>query len=139
MKALSDGLAAMAARPPQLAQTFQYTQTPASSLSTADKAREQAHMMTIVTWWVPGAMGALGLALLGLGLFSWRGGRSRRSGAPPIENARGLSAPGAPDAQQAAEERPDETAPLALVGAVPATNVHQRVDATTKSTLEGEP
>ena len=31
VKALSDGLAAMAARPPQLAQTFQYTQTPASS------------------------------------------------------------------------------------------------------------
>ena len=89
VKALSDGLAAMAARPPQLAQTFQYTQTPASSLSTADKARDQAHVMTIVTWWVPGAMGALGLALLGLGLFGWRGGRSRRSGAPPVENARG--------------------------------------------------
>ena len=53
VKALSDGLAAMAARPPQLAQTFQYTQTPASSFSTADKARDQAHVMTIVTWWVP--------------------------------------------------------------------------------------
>ena len=56
VKALSDGLAAMAARPPQLAQTFEYTQTPASSLSIADKARDQAHVMTIVTWWVPGAM-----------------------------------------------------------------------------------
>ena len=74
VKALSDGLAAMAARPPQLAQTFQYTQTPQSSLSTADKARDQAQMMTMIMWWVPGALAGLGLLLLALGLFGCSAG-----------------------------------------------------------------
>ena len=103
VKALSDGLAAMAARPPQLAQTFQYTQTPASSLATADKARDQARVMTIVTWWVPGAMAGLGVVLLGLGLFGWFRGRSRRPGAPSLEE---IPAPAAPD-----EERPLKSGP----------------------------
>jgi hypothetical protein len=117
VKALSDGLAAMAARPPQLAQTFEYTQTPASSLSTADKARDQAQVMIIVTWWVPGAMAALGLLLVGLGLLGWLGGRSRRAGAPPLEDSR---APDEPDVGPAAEERTHETEPLFPVRAGPA-------------------
>ena len=117
VKALSDGLAAMAARPPQVAQTFQYTQTPASSLSAADKARDQAHVMTIVTWWVPGAMARVGLVAAGA-----RPDRLAPGAAPlGCASARGRSGPGAPDAEPAAEERPDETVPLALVGAVPAT------------------
>jgi hypothetical protein len=135
VKALSDGLAALAARPPQLAQTFQYTQTPASSLSTADKAREQAQVMTIVTWWVPGAMAALGLLLLGLGLFGWLGGRSRRSGAPSVEE---IPAPDTPHAGPVADEWVHETGPHALVGVGPATREHERADEATKSTREGE-
>ncbi len=38
-------------RPPTA--TFEYTQTPASSLSVAEKAKDQAHVMTVVTSWVP--------------------------------------------------------------------------------------
>jgi len=136
VKALSDGLAAMAARPPQLAQTFQYTQTPASSLSTADKARDQARVMTIVTWWVPGAMAGLGLVLLGLGLFGWFRGRSRRPGAPLLDER---PVPAAPDAEAAAQERTDETEPLVLVGAAgAATQLHERADENTKSTQKGK-
>ena len=55
------------------------------------------------------------------------------------ERSRAERLAGVPDAEPAAEERPDETAPLALVGAVPATKVHAQADATTKSTLEGKP
>jgi hypothetical protein len=116
VRALSDGLAAMAARPPQLAQTFTYTQTPASSLAAADKARQQADVMTIVTWWVPAAMAALGLLLLGLGLFGRLGGRSRRSGAaspgetPVVDE---------PEARAAADEQAHATEPLVPVAAGP--------------------
>ncbi len=113
VKALSGGLAAMAARPPQLAQTFQYTQTPASSLATADKARDQARMMTIVTWWVPGAMAGLGLILLVLGLFGWLGGRSRRAEGPAPDE---IATPAAPEPQVTDGERTDEIEPLTLVG-----------------------
>ena len=62
VKALSDGLAASAARPPQVAQELRYRQTVPSSLRAADKARSQGRQMTVVTWWVPGAMVVVGLA-----------------------------------------------------------------------------
>jgi hypothetical protein len=130
VRTLSDGLAAMAARPPQLAQTFEYTQTPASSLSVAEKAKDQAHVMTVVTSWVPGAMAALGLLVLGLGLFGWLGGR-RRSGAPPVEADR-LSH--AHEVEPVAEERIETTEPLVMAGGGPG----GRVDETTSSTPEGE-
>jgi Porin PorA len=135
--ALSDGLAAMAARPPQLAQTFQYTQTPASSLATADIARDQARMMTIVTWWVPGVLAGLGLVLVALGLFGLLTGRRRRPTAPPPEE---IAAPRSAGTGPEEPDRTDEILPVALVGAgVAAGQAAQPADQTTTSTLEGEP
>jgi hypothetical protein len=126
VKALSDGLAALAARPPQLAQTFRYTETPASSRSAADNAREQARKMTIVTWWVPGAVAALGMLLLGVGLFGWLGARRHRTPTPPVEET---PKPETPDAAPVAAEPTHESRPLVLAGSVPATP-DERVDET---------
>lgn len=78
VKALSDGLVAVAARGPQVAQELRYTQTVPSSLAAADRAEAQGKKMTLVTWWVPGAMAVLGLLLVVLGLIGWR--RSRQGG-----------------------------------------------------------
>jgi hypothetical protein len=88
--------------------------------------------MAIVTWWVPGAMAALGLLLFGLGLFGWLGGRSRRAGSSLLT---GSAAPAAPDVGPPADERAHETERLSPVGAGPA----RSVDETTKSSLEGKP
>ena len=41
-------------------------------MAAADKARDAGHRMTLVTWWVPGAMALVGLVLLVLGLIGWR-------------------------------------------------------------------
>ena len=72
VRALSTGLAALAARPPQPAQTFQYVQTPASSLAIATKAHQQARLMGILNWWAPAVLALLGLILIGFGLVGWR-------------------------------------------------------------------
>jgi Porin PorA len=140
VKALSDGLAAMAAQPPQLAQTFQYTQTPASSLSVADTARDQARVMTIVTWWVPGVLGGLGVLLLALGLFGWLGGRSRRRATPPrvTEGPR----PNAPDTEPEATDQAEEPRELVLAGspaAAPADPSSGHAGETTMSTPREAP
>ncbi len=91
VKALSDGLDALAARRPQVAQALSYRQTVPSSLRAADKARSQGREITMVTWWVPGAMVVIGLLLLVLGLIGWRRAGPRHPRAP-VSNA-----PVAPD------------------------------------------
>ncbi len=78
VKALSVGLAALAARAPQVAQEFRYQQTVPSSLTVASKARGLSRRVDLVTWWIPGVMAGLGLVLVVLGLIGWR--RSRRGG-----------------------------------------------------------
>jgi hypothetical protein len=128
VRALSDGLAAMADRPPQLAQTFAYTQTPASSLATADKAREQAHVMTLVTRWVPAAMTALGLLLFGLGLFGWLGGRSRRPSARPLQETAVVDEP---DVRTAVPLLADGAEPLVLVSTGPSGHDGESTKSTT--------
>ena len=82
VKSLSDGLAVLAARRPQVAQELRYRQTVPSSLRAADKARSQGRQMTVVTWWVPGAMAFVGLLLLVLGLIGWRRAGPRHPAAP---------------------------------------------------------
>ena len=62
----------MAGRAPQVAQELRYKQTVPSSLAAADRARTQGQRMTLVTWWLPGAMALLGLLVLVLGLIGWR-------------------------------------------------------------------
>ncbi len=78
VKALSNGLAAMGARAPQVAQDFRYRQTVPSSLGAAGKATSLGRRVDLATTWVPGVMAGLGLVLLVLGLVGWR--RSRRRG-----------------------------------------------------------
>ena len=95
VKSLSTGLAALAAQPPQPAQTFQYTQLPASSLTTANKAHQQARLMGILNWWIPGLLALFGFVLLVLGFIGWRRSRSvstdqssgQPSGGEPVEPA----------------------------------------------------
>ncbi len=101
VKALSDGLRALAARQPQVAQELRYRQTVPSSSQAADTARSQGRQMTVVTWWVPGAMLFVGLLLLVLGLIGWRRAGPRHPGAPVPE------APVAPDT---APDREHQTA-----------------------------
>jgi hypothetical protein len=82
VKALSYGLFALTDRPPQVAQELRYKQTVPSSLAAADRARTQGQKMTLVTWWVPGAMALLGLLLWVVGLIGWRRAGRRGPGTP---------------------------------------------------------
>jgi hypothetical protein len=100
VKSLSDGLAVLAARRPQVAQELRYRQTVPSSLRAADKARSQGRQMTVVTWWVPGAMAFVGLLLLVLGLIGWRRAGPRHPAAP-VPNG-----PVTPDATPEREPQP---------------------------------
>jgi hypothetical protein len=87
VKALSDGLAALAARPPQLAETYRYTQTPASSLAAANVARDHAQQMNLVNVFIPWAVGALGCVMLAAGLIGLAFSRRRRGRVTPPETA----------------------------------------------------
>jgi len=69
VKALSDGLAAMAKRPPQVAESYRYTQTIPSSLAATRLARDHVRTMNLVKVRIPGAMAVLGLLVLGAGLI----------------------------------------------------------------------
>ncbi len=82
VKALGDGLVAQASRAPQVAQELRYRQTVPSSLAAADRARSQGQKMTLVTWWVPGAMAVFGLLLLVVGVIGWRRAGRRGPDAP---------------------------------------------------------
>ena len=116
VKALSAGLAALGAKPPQPAQTFQYTQLPASSLTIATKAHQQARLMGILNWWVPGLLALLGFVLLVLGLIGWRRSRSVStdqssgppSGAEPVEPVEPVSRPVVPQAPVVVGESVEE-------------------------------
>jgi hypothetical protein len=81
VKALSDGLAALAKRQPQVAESYRYTQTIPSSLAATRRAREHAQTMNLVEVRIPGAMVVVGLLLLGGGLIGRR--RTRRDGEGP--------------------------------------------------------
>ncbi len=91
VKALSDGLAALAKRPPQVAESYTYTQTVASSLAVTKVARDHARMANLVDVRAPWAAATAGLVLLALGLIGWSSARRRRnrtrttpgSGPPP--------------------------------------------------------
>jgi len=81
VKALSDGLTALAKRAPQVAESYTYTQTVPSSLHVTSVARDNVRMMNLVETRIPAAMALLGILLLGFGLIGWR--RSRRPGSRP--------------------------------------------------------
>lgn len=80
VKALSDGLTALAKRPPQVAESYKYTQTVPSSLRVTQVARDHVRMKNLVELRLPAAMAVLGLIALGLGLLLWRRGRRSRKG-----------------------------------------------------------
>jgi hypothetical protein len=96
VKALSDGLAALAKRPPQVAESYNYTQTIPSSLEVTRLARDHIRTMNLVETRIPAALALLGSLLLAGGLLSWRrtrgkGRRSRADGpvrSPTIPTAR---------------------------------------------------
>ena len=82
VKALSDGLAKLAARPPQVAQRLTYTQTVPSSQAAADTAQDHAATMNLIEVRVPLLLALLGLILLGIGVFELRRGRGARQSPP---------------------------------------------------------
>ena len=120
VKSLSDGLAALAKRRPQVAETYVYSQTVASSLHAAAVARKDARMIDMVEVRLPLAMLVLGSGALACGLFGWR--RTRRmlaaaegpsaSSAPPAAGPPGPPGPPtapAPRTESSPEPRPDRT------------------------------
>jgi hypothetical protein len=82
VRALSTGLAALAAKAPQVAQSFEYTQTVASSLAAARDARSHARTMNLVNVRIPWALGLAGGVLL---LVTFGLGLRRRRAARPID------------------------------------------------------
>ena len=72
VKAVSDGLAALAVRTPQPAQMLVYTQTVPSSSEIATTATDQATLMTILNWGVPAALALIGALLLAFGIIGRR-------------------------------------------------------------------
>jgi hypothetical protein len=104
VKALSDGLAAMAARPPQVAQRITYTQTIPSSSAAARSARDHAATMNLVKVRVPLLLALLGLIALGAGLVLLRRGRKDRhaaAGSHPLQEP--------PEAEPAPTATPEAT------------------------------
>jgi hypothetical protein len=93
VNALSTGLVALAGREPQAVQDLQYKQTVPSSVSAADTARRMGRRMTLVEWWVPGAMALVGLILLVMGLIGWRRAARRGGDDAPAEPLRPAAAP----------------------------------------------
>ena len=85
VQALSVGLAKLAARPPQLAQSYTYTETVPSSQRAASIARKNIRMMTLVQVRIPWALAVLGAILLAVGLVLRRRRRGGTSGvgSPP--------------------------------------------------------
>ena len=98
VKALADGLAKMAARPPQVAERLTYTQTIPSSQRAANRANDNAAKMNLLEVRLPLALAVLGLILLGLGLFGLRRSRKGRAsaGGPDADAAITLSEVDAP-------------------------------------------
>jgi hypothetical protein len=77
VKALSDGLAAIAKGAPQVAESYQYTQTIPSSLAVTRSAREHIRTMNLVELRIPAGMVVVGLLLIGGGLIGFVIGRRR--------------------------------------------------------------
>jgi len=84
VKALSDGLAALAKRPAQVAESYKYTQTVPSSLTATRNAHDHVATMNLLEVRVPWTMAVLGLVLLGLGLFGRRRGRRTDGPGPDL-------------------------------------------------------
>ena len=85
VKALSAGLAKLAKRAPQVAQSYTYTQTVPSSLAVTKVAQDNARMANLVEVRVPSAMAVAGLFLLVLGLIGRQRARRRRARAGPLD------------------------------------------------------
>ncbi len=82
---LSAGLAALAKKAPQVAESYRYTQTVPSSVAVTTLARDHVRTMNLIKFRVPVAMIVLGLALLVLGLVPRRrAGRGRSSTNGPV-------------------------------------------------------
>ncbi|MGZ7087749.1 MAG: porin PorA family protein, partial [Ilumatobacteraceae bacterium] len=80
VRALSNGLAALAKRAPPVAESYTYTQTVPSSLAVTKMARDHVRTMNLIDVRVPAAIAVLGFIVLGLGLIlSWRSRRHRKS------------------------------------------------------------
>jgi len=109
VKALSDGLAALAKRPPQVAESYRYTQTIPSSLAATRLAREHARTMNLVEVRIPGAMAVLGLLVLGGGLIGRR--RTRRDRNEPDTDVPRAGGP-PPSATIPADPVPEPAVPV---------------------------
>jgi hypothetical protein len=70
VKAAADGLAKLAARPPQVAAQYRYAQTPVSSAALGRDTRNQLSQLNLVEFRIPWALGLLGavFVLAGFGL-----------------------------------------------------------------------
>jgi len=79
VKALSDGLAKLAKRAPQVAESYTYTQTVPSSLAVTKVAQDQARKANLANVRVPWTMAAVGLILLVVGLIGWTRARRARA------------------------------------------------------------
>lgn len=81
VKAVSDGLDRLIRRPPDVAATFQFTETAASSRDVGNDARSQARLMNLLQVRAPWTVGVVG-ALLLLVAVSGLARRRRRSPRP---------------------------------------------------------
>jgi len=88
VKALSDGLAKLAKQPPQVAVSYRYLQTLASSLEAAADAHDNARKMNLVEFRLPLALIGSGVVLLAIGGYgTWRRRRVRRTKNGPTGTA----------------------------------------------------
>ena len=98
MKALSEGLAALSRRAPQVAESYTYTQTVPSSLHATTHVRANVRVVNLVEVRVPAAMAVLGLLSLGFGIFLLR--RSRRGHSGTNGPTQPVTIPSEPGADQ---------------------------------------